>query len=77
MQPEKSSEAVRLSTMSGNKESAAKGRDTKLEKYGPDYYSKIGTKGGAATLGRKHTEETKRKISETKRKAHENNQASN
>lgn len=53
--------------MAGTKAGAAKTKAKLLEKD-PEFYAKLSVKGGAATKGRKQTDETKRKISETKRR---------
>lgn len=53
--------------MAGSKEGAAKGVATKREKYGAEHFAAVGARGGAKSLGRKHSAETKRKISESKR----------
>ena len=36
--------------MGGNSESAKKGVATNLKKYGPDYYSYLGSKGGSVKV---------------------------
>lgn len=55
--------------MGGSRESALKGVETKKAKYGLDYMAVIAAKGGRGRKGSHHSEETKRKISETKKKA--------
>lgn len=62
--------------MPGTKAGAAKTK-AKLLAKDPEYYSKLTVMGGKANKGRKHSEETKRKISESKRRAsRENNETS-
>lgn len=59
--------------MGGSKEAALKAKATNLAKD-PNYYKNIGALGGAAGKGKTISAETKRKISETKkRKRYENN----
>jgi hypothetical protein len=54
--------------MAGSKEGAAKGVATKRDKYGAEHFATVGARGGKKSLGRKHSAETKRKISESKRR---------
>lgn len=59
--------------MPGTKEGAAKATITRQQKYGTDFYAKIGVKGGAAGKGRSLTPETRRRISKSKRRTSREN----
>ena len=56
--------------MTNNAEGSAKRIATMKAKYGEGIYGEFGAKGGAKSKGRKHSKETKRKISETKKRRH-------
>lgn len=58
--------------MPGTKEGGAKAKAANLAKD-PNYYKKIGSLGGKANLGKIVSEETGRKISETKKRRHREN----
>lgn len=53
--------------MPGTKNGAAKGAETKRQKYGDDFFARIGAEGGKKSKGRVISEETRKKISETKK----------
>lgn len=57
--------------MGGNKDSALKGAETKRKKYGQNYFSLLGAKGGLASKGRVLSAETKKRISESKKAANQ------
>lgn len=58
--------------MAGTKEGAAKMK-AKLLDRDPDYFKKLSSTGGKSGKGRTHSEETKRKISQTKRAQRDSN----
>jgi hypothetical protein len=53
--------------VSGTKDGAQKGVETKRQKYGEEHFSKVGAKGGAASKGRTHSAATRKKISQSKK----------
>lgn len=55
--------------MSGNEEGATKGAITK-KSSDPEFFKTIGAMGGAKNKGRKLTTEHKRKLSESRKRAH-------
>jgi hypothetical protein len=56
--------------MTNTSEGSAKRIATMKTLHGEDIYAQFGAKGGAKSKGRKHSAETKRKISETKKRRH-------
>lgn len=52
-------------TQGNTSEGAKQGAETRKKKYGPNYHKEIGSRGGSKNKGKKHSEETKKKISKT------------
>ena len=54
--------------MPGTKEGSAKRIATQRKKYGKDFFARNGALGGAKSKGRKLTQKTKRKISQSQKR---------